>query len=137
MSKVLIDTNLLVYSVDRDSKYYERSSALMESDTLELVTSSKNIVELLVVLTKSRGYNLTSQLALEIVSAISSRATIIYPNYKSITLLRDLVKKYEPKGLRIHDMEIIAISLAYDINLIATLNIKDFSTVTEIDLLEL
>lgn len=137
MSKVLVDTNILVYSVDQDSIFFEQFRALLESPDFELTTTSKNIVELLVVLTKSTGYDLDNQLALEVLDGIKRNIRVIYPDQKSLDILSNLIKLYSPKGLRIHDMEIIAISLAHNINLVATFNIKDFRQVNEIELLNL
>lgn len=137
MSEVLVDTNILVYSVDQDSMFFERSRALLESPDFELTTTSKNIAELLVVLTKSTGYNLDNQLVLEVLDGIRRNMRIIYPDQKSLDILSDLIRLYDPKGLRIHDMEIIAISLAHDINLVATFNVNDFKPVNEIELLDL
>ncbi|MEQ9302088.1 MAG: PIN domain-containing protein [Cyclobacteriaceae bacterium] len=137
MSEVLVDTNILVYSADQDSMFFERSRALLESPDFELATTSKDIAELLVVLTKSTGYNLDNQLALEVLDGIRRNMRIIYPDQKSLDILSGLIRLYDPKGLRIHDMEIIAISLAHDINLVATFNVKDFKSVNEIKLLDL
>jgi len=47
------------------------------------------------------------------------------------------MERYQPKGLKVHDFEIISIGLAAGIQQIATFNEKDFKAVKEISLLEL
>ena len=49
----------------------------------------------------------------------------------------DLIKKYSPRGLKIHDFEIISVALSYKIKNIATVNKKDFSGIEEIELVSL
>jgi len=63
--------------------------------------------------------------------------TILYPNEKSFSIFRRLLKKYEPAGLKIHDFEIISIGLAYNINQIATNDLCDFKNIEEINLIPL
>ena len=46
-----------------------------------------------------------------------------------------MLQKYNPKGLKIHDFEIVSIVLANEINQIATFNIKDFESIEEISLI--
>lgn len=70
MSRVLIDTNILVYGIDKDSKYYDQAKKILGQRDKQLVTTSKNLIEFLTVVTKSSGYNLNSDLALEIIEEI-------------------------------------------------------------------
>jgi hypothetical protein len=52
MSKILLDTNVLIYAVDEESSFYPASRALLDSEH-ELFTSCKNISEFLAVLTRA------------------------------------------------------------------------------------
>ena len=70
MSKVLVDTNILVYGIDEDSAFFKRARKILEQDKYQLVTTSKNLIEFLAVTTKPSGYNLNNDIALEIVEEI-------------------------------------------------------------------
>lgn len=136
MSKVLVDTNILVYGIDEDSTFFKRSRKVLEQETYQLVTTSKNLIEFLAVITKSSGYNLSNETALEIVEEIIQGIDIVYPTQESIAIFLDLMNRYQPKGLKVHDFEIISIGLAHGIHQVATFNIKDFKSVKETSIIE-
>jgi|GEM_PF-6526811 len=46
----------------------------------------------------------------------------------------DLLRKYQPIGLQIHDFEIVSVGLSNQVSTIATFNEKDFKKVSEIEL---
>jgi len=43
MSKILIDTNVLIYSIDEDSKYFGKVHEFLSQPDIELFITSKNI----------------------------------------------------------------------------------------------
>ena len=137
MSRILIDTNIFVYGIDEDSKYYRQAKSILDLKEKQLVTTSKNLVEFLTVVTKSTGYNLDSGLALEINEEIIQSIEVIYPTQESMAILLELINRYSPTGLKIHDFEIISIGLAHGVHELATFNTKDFESVKEISLLNL
>mgnify|MGYP001565009263 FL=1 len=134
MSKVLLDTNFLIYSIDEESKYFEKAQNLISEQKIDLFTTSKNLSEFLAVITRFPGNSLTLKNALTVLLDFKTFLTILYPNEKSYKIFIDLLKKYEPTGLQIHDFEIISIALAHQIDTIATFNIKDFKRVAEVKL---
>lgn len=136
MSKVLVDTNILVYGIDEDSAFYKRSRKILEQETYQLVTTSKNLIEFLAVITKSSGYNLNNDTALEIVEEIIQGIEILYPTQESMDIFLDLMNRYQPIGLKVHDFEIISIGLANGVDEVATFITKDFRSVKEISLTE-
>lgn len=139
MSKLLIDTNILIYGIDEDSKFFKKSRQILDNPVFEhqLFTTSKNLVEFLTVTTRSSGYGLEIEKALKILSEIIQRIQIIYPSPDSFAILLNLAKHYRPLGLKIHDFEIISIGLASGIYKVATFNQKDFRAIKEISLLSL
>jgi len=137
MTKVLIDTNILVYGIDEDSSFFNSARRILEDGEYQLVTTSKNLIEFLVVATKSSGYNLDNDLALEVLEEIIFSFEIVYPTQESMAIFIDLMNMYNPKGLRLHDFEIISIGLAHGIQNVATFNTKDFKSVKEIILTEI
>ena len=137
MSKLLLDSNVLVYSIDEDSRFFSRARKVIDTTDKSLLTTSKNLAEFLSVITKSNGYDLNPQLALEILGEIIQGIEVIYPSYESTRVFLDLVQQYQPKGLKIHDFEIISIGLANGCHEFATFNTKDITLVKEISLLNI
>jgi predicted nucleic acid-binding protein len=137
MSKVLVDTNILVYGVDEDSEFFKRARKILEQKKNQLVTTSKNLIEFLAVTKKSSGYNLKNDTALEIVEEIIQGVEIVYPTQESMAIFLNLMNLYQPKGLKVHDFEIISIGLANGIREEASFNTKDFKSVNEISLVEI
>ena len=52
-------------------------------------------------------------------------------------IFQNLISKYNPRGLWIHDVEIASIGLAHGISTIATNNIADFKRIAEIEVIEI
>ena len=75
-------------------------------------------------------------MALEIVEEIIQGIEIVYPTQESMAIFLDLMNRYQPRGLKVHDFEIISIGLANGIHEVATFNSKDFKSVKEISLLD-
>lgn len=133
MNKLLVDTNVLIYSIDEDSKYFERAQKIF-SEQLELYTTSKNLSEFLSVTTRFPQKSLSLKEALLVVEDFIDTMTILYPTKETYFVFKDLLKKYEPVGLQIHDYEILSIGLANQIDTVATFNEKDFKKVKEVNL---
>ena len=134
MNKIFIDTNILVYSIDEDSKFYTKSQELILNSNSELVTSSKNLSEFLSVVTRSSHNSLSIENALKVLNDFTDIFTIFYPSPASYSIFIKLLRKYKPLGLKIHDFEIISIGLANGISQIATFDTKDFKHIKEVDL---
>ncbi|MDQ6631321.1 MAG: PIN domain-containing protein, partial [Verrucomicrobiota bacterium] len=134
MSDLLADTNLLVYAFDENSQFYTSARNLLYGSNHELFTTSKNLCEFLAVVTRAKSPVVPISKALEMLEEIENKFVLLYPSPESSRIFRELLRKYQPVGLRIHDFEIIAIGLSYQINLIGTADGKDFSTVTEIQI---
>jgi predicted nucleic acid-binding protein len=136
MNKILLDTNIFVYSIDRDSRYYQQCQRIIQDTRLELYTTSKNISEFLAVITRLPQSRLSIEKALELVSQVSNFTTVLYPSDLSSHIFIDLLKKYKPVGLKIHDFEIVSIALANHCTRIASVNAKDYRDISEIELIE-
>lgn len=66
MNNLLLDTNILVYGIDQESRYFDVARRVLNQSDMKLVTTSKNLVEFLTVVTRSSGYGLAQEVALEI-----------------------------------------------------------------------
>ena len=137
MNNVLFDTNLLLYAIDEESKYFNSVQQVLNDDSLKLYTTSKNISEFLSVITRIPGSIISIKDALQIIEEFQSTFTIIYPTEKSYLIFIELLKKNSPRGLKIHDYEIIRIALSHKIKNIATFNKKDFIGIEEIELVSI
>ena len=132
MSKLLLDTNVLIYSLDEGSKYFNKAHNIF-SEQFELYTTSKNLSEFLSVITRIPN-PLSLKDALIVIEDFVNVMTILYPNAESFLVFKDLLQKYQPVGLQIHDYEILSIGLTNKVTTIATFNEKDFNKVNEIKL---
>ncbi len=133
MNNILLDTNLLIYAIDEDSKYYNSVQNILFDESNNLFTTSKNISEFLSVVTRYPDKSISIKDALVVINEFKSIFTILYPSEQS-NLIFFLLKKYSPHGLKIHNFEIISIALSHNIENIATVNRKDFSGIKEINL---
>ncbi|MCF6269696.1 MAG: type II toxin-antitoxin system VapC family toxin [Melioribacteraceae bacterium] len=134
MNKVLLDTNLLIYAIDEDSKYFDLVQELINDDTLKLFTTSKNLSEFLSVVTRIPKSSLSIEEAVLIIEEFQNTFTILYPTEESYSILIDLLNKHSPSGLKIHDYEIASIAISNKIKNVATFNKKDFESIEEIKL---
>ena len=134
MNNILLDTNVLIYSIDQDSKFFGKSQNIIKNGDINLFTTIKNISELLSVITRFEQNNIDVNEAISIVKNFENITTILYPNYNSYQMFKKLLNKYKPTGLQIHDFEIISISLNNNINDIATFDTKDYKNIDEISI---
>ena len=111
-NNVLIDTNVLIYAIDADSKFHDSAWNILFNSKLNLFTTLKNISEFLVVLTRNVEIGLSSAECLELLNELLRNVIILYPNPKSFKIFQELVQKYNPKGLWIHDVEIASGGIA-------------------------
>lgn len=134
MNNVLLDTNILLYAIDEESKYFKSVQRLLNTDTINFFTTSKNISEFLSVITRIPNSSISVEKALFILNDFQNSLRILYPTEESNVIFIDLLKKYTPNGLKIHDYEIVSIALSNKIKNIATINKKDFERIEEIKL---
>lgn len=125
MNKILLDTNILVYSKDSRSVFHSKAQELLATQNDFFVTS-KNLSEYYAVVTKGLHPIVNSTQALEDVKEFSEAFTVLYPSSVSWRLLFSWLERYKPTGLKIHDFEIASIGKAAGVDRIATLNEKDF-----------
>ena len=69
---ILVDTNVLIYAVDADSRFHEQAIKFLSDSALKLFTTSKNISESLVVLTRNSEIELSSSECLDILNSLLS-----------------------------------------------------------------
>ena len=136
-NSILVDTNILIYAIDADSRFHHQARRLILNQTYKLYTTSKNISEFLVVLTRNDELNVTTAQCLDVLEELLVDVNILYPNIMTFKVFQELIKKYNPRGLWIHDVEIASIGIAYGISAIATKNVSDFKRINEIEVVQL
>ncbi len=114
---------------------HNKSLDILFDPESELYTTSKNISEFLVVLTRAESVKINVVEALDILTDLLSNINILYPSERTNSIFYEMIRKYKPSGLRIHDFEIISIALANGVNHIATQNISDFKNIEEIEII--
>ncbi len=133
MKKILLDTNILIYYINKSGEFNKQVTDILQNKNYELYISTKNISEFFVVMTK---YKVDWDNILKYIIEITNIATIIYPNSNSVAIFKELCKKYKPHRNQVFDIEIISIMLANKLDIIATFNYKDFKNVSEISILK-
>jgi predicted nucleic acid-binding protein len=137
MNDILLDTNILLYAIDEESKYFKAVHSLINKASSNLYTTSKNLSEFLSVVTQVPKNCIPVKEALKVVNKFQNTFSILYPSEKSYSIFLELLEKYSPTGLKIHDYEIASIALANKIKNIATVNQKDFIDIAEIELISI
>jgi predicted nucleic acid-binding protein len=135
MSDVLLDTNILVYLKDSSSQFHESCLKILSTNDRFFITS-KNLSEYYAVVTRGHPPLLSIEEALEDLDEFLASFIVLYPNENSTIKLRELIDRLKPKGIKIHDIEIIAIALSFGVTKIATLNISDFKAIPELQIIQ-
>ena len=106
MSKLLIDTNIFIYDIDRSSKFH------MEANHVD------------------------SEIILNYYQDIKNNTEILCPDYESMEIFEIMYEKYKVKGNRIYDLEVVSLMIRNNISEIATKNVRDFIDIEEISIRE-
>ncbi len=134
MNNILVDTNIFIYAFDKSSEFYQKSQSIFRDGEYELFTTSKNISEFFCVCSKL-NFDLT--LTLGFYADIKDNFNILTPCQNSLNIFESLIKKYNPRGNRVYDIEIVSIMLANGLSKVVTANIGDFKNIEEIELIEI
>ncbi len=132
--KILIDTNVLLYAMDKSSKYHEVSVSILENEEYELFTSLKNISELISVNSK---IGIDKKITLDFITeTILEISELIFSSKTSFDIFLQIISDYNVRGNKVYDMEIVSIMSANGIGTLATFNHKDFREIDKIKILE-
>jgi predicted nucleic acid-binding protein len=134
MTKLLIDTNILIYTVDEKSVFNTRARQILQDPGVSIFITTKSISEFFAVCTKLKY---KQEIILGFYNELKNNTSILFPNENSLDIFETIFNKYKPVGNRVFDMEIVSIMLANGITKIATFNTKDFIAVNEIELFDI
>lgn len=133
MSKVIVDTNILIYGLDKDSQFHQRAVSFLVDPDHQLFITTKNISEYFSVSSKLQ---IGEEKIFGFYGDLIINTVILYPSSVSIQNFERLVKKYNPKGNRVYDVEIVSIMVTHEISKIATLNNDDFKFIEEVEIIQ-
>lgn len=128
-TEVILDTNVLIYALDKSSPFHGRAAALLQDTSFSFRITSKNISEYFCVCSKTKVPALNMW---GFYRQLRQHAQVLYPSASSLTIFESLVQKYQPHGNHVYDVEILSIALANGVGEIRTANIKDFAGISEI-----
>ena len=133
---MLIDSNVLVYSINLSSPKHKKAQEFLQENLGELVVAHQNIFESLRVLTHPKFPNpMKIDKAIDAIESILSECTVISPDYRTHRITLELIKKYSLSADKIFDAYLVATALGNDIGIIATDNTKDFKKFKEIKII--
>ncbi len=127
--QIVVDTNVLIYAIDAQSKYFFDARNILNRSS-DIFITLKSISEFYSVLSKNTNFDY-AHIEVEVEKILIS-FQILLPSEESFAIFRNLVSKYKPRGNRVYDFEIISIALSHNINTIATFNKSDFQSITEV-----
>ncbi len=139
---VFLDTNILVYAVDRDSPFYQKAKAIVDqvdAGEMNACISPQVLGELYAVTTTPGRIRrpLSLKAALGIVLSFLQADTLwkIYPKPTTINRTFALVKTYRIAGRRFFDAQIVATMLDNNVGILYTVNEGDFKSFREIEVI--
>ena len=141
--RVCVDTNILIYSTfsDFDEQKHHDSldvlTALISSEN-KLYVSNQILREFFAIATNDRIFNkpLSPMDASKKIIEFYSNFSLIYELDSTMEILVHLISKYEITKQKIHDFNIMAVMLDNQINHILTYNVKDFTGIEGINVLD-
>lgn len=130
---MLVDTNILIYAVNKDSLRNKQAKKFLKENQGKFIVAHQNIIEAIKVLTQPKfSKPLEPKLAIEAVLKITEGCQIIAPKPGTEFIALELIKRSRLSGNRIFDAYLAATVLSNGVETIATDNVKDFSKITEI-----
>jgi len=130
-NSVIIDTNIWIYYLNKDSKFHKKSKEVITAyieTKFDMFITSQIYREMLVVLTSVKFLEkpLSPEAATEKVKEILELVTVLFETEESNNKLSELISENQINGYKIHDANIIAVGLQNEIESIRTNNTKDF-----------
>jgi len=125
-----IDTNILVYAIDSESRYYQAARSVLERERLTYAVSPQIIFEFLSVVTNPKRvrHPLDPKQAWEVIQTI-----LDHRNIRVLSIDADVVQKamhlavkHQLKGPRVFDAVAAGVIIQNHIPLVITVNVKDF-----------
>ncbi len=134
MINLVLDTNILLYALDESAVFHSKSLEIMRSTSFNHFITTKSISEYFAVCSK---LDYEREKVMAFYEDMQENMFFLFPSKKSLSIFTELIEKYQPRGNRIFDIEIVSIMLANEVKNLATFNINDFKNIIEINLLSI
>lgn len=133
---MLIDSNILIYSISRRSPKHKSAQKFIQENTGGLEIAHQNIFETLRVLTHNK-FPLPMKIedAIKAVGKITDACNVISPTYHTFEIAIALIKKHKLARDQVFDAYLAATALDNGIDTIATDNVKDFDKLVEVKII--
>lgn len=134
----LIDTNVLLRSVQQESIHFEsadRAIRILAASPDDIYISMQNVAEFWCVATRPsdvNGLGWSVEMAANEIEALSQRFLII-PGENIFDIWFHLVKTHDVRGKKVHDTRLVAVMKAHNIENLLTFNTDDFKLYKEIN----
>ena len=132
--KILLDSNILVYSLNKGSDYYTRAINILDSGK-DFCIAEQNIVETYRVITSDKQFAdqvYTPSKAWKQLNIITKNVPVLFKYETTVEILQDLVLRYKLVSYQIYDASLVALMLENGVSEIYTHNDKDFRRFKEI-----
>ena len=130
---MLVDSNILVYSINRSSPKHRKAQNFLQSNMRRLEVAHQNIFETLRLLTHPKfpkPMNIND--ALIALERILRGLTVVSPDYRTHRIALELIRKHHLASDQVFDAYLAATALTNSIDAIATDNTKDLRKFTEL-----
>ncbi|MFN7923117.1 MAG: PIN domain-containing protein [Bryobacteraceae bacterium] len=137
--RVLIDTNVLVRSVQRkhpSSRAARHALVALYRGDCSLFITPQNVAEFWNVCTRPKevnGIGLSIEAANRYVDQMQKFLVVLADTTKAFQAWRKLVVEHAVKGAKVHDARLVASMRSYGIGRILTFNVGDFSRYGDIE----
>lgn len=138
--RVLVDSNVLVYAIDRDSPNHAASRALLErglSREIDLCTTVQNILEFVTISTNPRRVKTAISMAQAWAEVTHLRqcCRLVHPPVDLLERIQAMVPTVLPRHVELYDLAIAVTGLANDIDTICTYDTAVFARVPGLSVL--
>ncbi len=124
---LLVDSNILVYSLNSSSEKCKKAQDFLQKNQLQLCVAQQNIFETLRVLTHLKSpQSLSPKQAVTALSLITKHFVVINPLPDTEYLALELIARHHIGGNQIFDAYLVATALSHGVTTIVTDNTKDF-----------
>ena len=133
---MIIDSNILVYSIDKNSEKHQKAQNFLKENLGSLEIAHQNIFETLRVITYPKlPKPMKINDAIGALERILKVCRMVSPNWKTSSIAIELIKKYKLSSDTVFDAYLAATALSNGIDTIATDNTKDFQKLKELTLI--
>lgn len=141
MSKILIDTNILIYAIDSQSQFNHKALKLFEkidNGEFDICIFERSLYELVAVLSSPIFANkITLSQIKEYLSYLRGYPfTILYSNSQITNTAWRLFFNLPSTKNRIYDLVLAATAIEHQVEIIYTKNVKDFENIKELEIID-